>query len=303
MAGETTLLITNSGRFGQETARALRKRNVCGLIMAPPVSNSGEVHENPPEGWAHLKGDMFEVETMLATARAAHHIIFVGSHGDGDHFEEMELISSLADTLEESNGNFLLVREQSFELKDEASSHRESTMLKRIEEMLSDRSLRTNFNLAILSLPHIYGPGLEARGLQQRLISAAEGQPYTWPGKPIEEPQIMHVNDGATAIAAAFQRARRGGERLWVSGDAEVTMKSLADMVAEMTGGLSKVSWPNVSFLETLKGTYRKPSRPRAIGKILPGTEISEEINARKPLGEGLRETLLAISVNQRAPS
>ena len=100
MASETTLLIINSGRFGQQTARALRERNVCGLIMAPSVSASGEVHENPPEGWAHLKGDVFEIETMLATARAAHHIIFVESQSDGDQREEMELISSLADTLE-----------------------------------------------------------------------------------------------------------------------------------------------------------------------------------------------------------
>ena len=85
---------------------------------------------------------------------------------------------------------------------------------------------------------------------------------------------------------------------MWVSGAPEITMGGLSGLVAEMTGGISKVSWPDVGFFETLKGTYRKPARPRAIGKILPGTEISEELGNRTTLGEGLRETLLSISVD-----
>ena len=163
--------------------------------------------------------------------------------------------------------------------------------------MLSERSLRANFKLAMLSLPHVYGPGMEQKGLQERLAAAARGNPYTWPGKPNEEPWLMHMKDAATAIAASFHRARKGGERLWVSGDPEITMGTLSELIAEMTGGISKVSWPDVGFFETLRGTYRKPARPRAIGKVLPGTEISEELVNRTNLGEGLRETLLSISV------
>ena len=98
-------------------------------------------------------------------------------------------------------------------------------------------------------------------------------------------------------MVAAFQEATRGGDRLWVSGEPEVTMESLAQLVAEITGGRSRVSWPGVSFLESLRGKYKKGGKGvRPFGHIPPGLEFAPRVGPRTPLGEGLRDTLLTLS-------
>jgi len=296
MSNKTTLLMTPTARMGRLIAEGLSKLEEGGLLLAP---RDPDIRAQLPEGWAHLQGDSFDPETLLTNVRTADHVVLLLKGGEGGDPAEMSLLSNIADTLEKTQGTLVIGREMPMKvpLPDQIGNQRQGALIRKAEDMLLDRSLTGGFQLALVAIPHIYGPGTPPEGLQERLSAAASGSPYTWPGKPDQEPQLIHIEDAAKDLVAAFKQAVRGGERLWVSGAPEVTMSSLAQLVSEITGGRSRVSWPDVTFLESLRGKYNHSTgRARPFARIPPGRELTPQSGQRKPLGEGLRETLLSLS-------
>lgn len=292
----TTLILSKHGNLGIRTAEKLTEIGQSGTLLAPSFSPE---NMGLPTGWAHLRGSRFEVETLSAISESIHNALVVLSMHLSPDEDDLRLVSCLGDAVATQGGTLVIAREDLFDSSgfDPTSVARKSALIRRSEEMIRDLSLTRGFQAAFVNLPHIYGPGVTRGPLQEQFRASTAGEPCSWPGKPNEAPRLIHVRDACNALSLAFQSAARGGVSFHVEGEPEITMAGLAGMVGDFTGNRSRVTWPDVTFFETLLGTYSEdnPGRPSK-EKSSGGTRLKSEFGKRIPLGEGLRETLISFS-------